>query len=62
MEEIKYKITTQFKILESSESDSTKIVARSKDSEVQKHRSYNSWPTIRHYTRYEVWGSRDDDR
>ena len=40
MEEIKYKITTQFKILESSESDSTKIVARSKDSEVQKHRSY----------------------
>ena len=40
MEEIKYKITIYFKILKSSEGDSTKIVARSKDSEVQKHLSY----------------------
>ena len=62
MEEIKYKITTQFKILESSESDSTKIVARSKDSEVQKHRSYIDQLLDTTYTRYEVWGSRDDDR
>ena len=31
---------TQFKILERSEKDSTKILARNKDSEVQKHASY----------------------
>ena len=40
MEEIKSKIATQFKILDRSEKDSTKILARSKDSEVQKHVSY----------------------
>ena len=31
---------TQFKILERSEKDSTKILARNKDSEVQKHVTY----------------------
>ena len=40
MEEVKSKIATQFKILERSEKDSTKILARNKDSEVQKHVSY----------------------
>ena len=40
MEEIKSKIATQFKILEHSEKDITKIHARNKDSEVQKHVSY----------------------
>ena len=39
-EKIKSKIATQFKILESSEKDSTKIYARKEDSEVQKHVSY----------------------
>ena len=33
-------VATQFKILERSEKDSAKILARSKDSEVQKHVSY----------------------
>ena len=33
-------VDTQFKILERSEKDSTKILARNKDSEVQKHVSY----------------------
>ena len=33
-------IATQFKILERSEKDSAKILARNKDSEVQKHVSY----------------------
>ena len=33
-------VDTQFKILELSEKDSTKILARNKDSEVQKHVSY----------------------
>ena len=37
MEEVKSKIATQFKILERSEKDSTKILARNKDSELQKH-------------------------
>ena len=40
MEEIKSKIATQFKTLEHSEKDSTKIHARNKDSEVQKHVRY----------------------
>ena len=40
MEEAKSKIATQFKILERCEKDSTKIIARNKDSEVQKHVSY----------------------
>ena len=40
MGEVQSKITTQFKILELSERDSTKILARNKDSEVQKHVSY----------------------
>ena len=39
-EEIKSKRATQFKILERSEKDSTKIYARNEDSEVQKHVSY----------------------
>ena len=33
-------VATQFKILERSEKDSAKILARNKDSEVQKHVSY----------------------
>ena len=33
-------VDTQFKILERSEKDSTKILARNKDSEVQKHVTY----------------------
>ena len=33
-------VATQFKILERSEKDSSKILARNKDSEVQKHVSY----------------------
>ena len=33
-------VATQFKILERSERDSAKILARNKDSEVQKHVSY----------------------
>ena len=40
MEEVKSKIATQFKTLERSEKDSIKILARNKDSEVQKHVSY----------------------
>ena len=40
MQEVKSKIATQFKILERSEKDSTKILPRNKDSEVQKHLSY----------------------
>ena len=40
MEEVKSKIPTQFKTLERSEKDSIKILARNKDSEVQKHVSY----------------------
>ena len=40
MEEIKSKIATKFKILERSKKDSTKILLRNKDSEVQKHVSY----------------------
>ena len=40
MEEVKYKIATQFKIVERSEKDSTKILARNKDNEAQKHVSY----------------------
>ena len=37
MKEVKSKIATQFKILERSEKASTKILARNKDSELQKH-------------------------
>ena len=40
MEEFKSKIATQFKILERSEKDGTKLLARNKDSEVRKHVSY----------------------
>lgn len=40
MEETKSRITTRFKILKCSEWDSTKILARSKDSEVQRNVSY----------------------
>ena len=40
MEEVKSKIATQFKTLERSEKDSIKILARNKDSEVQKQVSY----------------------
>ena len=40
MDEVKSKIATQFKILEACEKDSTKIVAKNKDSEVQKSVSY----------------------
>ena len=39
-EEIKSQRAPQFKILERSEKDSTKIYARNEDSEVQKHVSY----------------------
>ena len=37
MKEVKSKIATQFKILERREKASTKILARNKDSELQKH-------------------------
>ena len=40
MEKVKSKIATQFKIFEDCEKDSTKIVAKNKDSEVQKSVSY----------------------
>ena len=40
MEEVKSETATCFKILERKEKDSTKILARNKDSEVQKHISY----------------------
>ena len=40
MQGIKFKITAQFKIFKRSEKDSTKILARSKGSEVQEHVSY----------------------
>ena len=37
VEKIKSKIATQFKILQRSEQDSTKMHARNKDTELQKH-------------------------
>ena len=53
MEEVKSKIATQFKILERSEKDSTKILARNKDSELQKHVSQQRLDTIQDM-KYEV--------
>ena len=55
--EVKSKIATQFKIFEHSEKDSTEILPRNKDSEVQKHVSYIK----QRLDTYNVWSSRDDD-
>ena len=53
MKEVKSKIATQFKILERSEKASTKILARNKDSELQKHVSQQRLDTIQDM-KYEV--------